>query len=70
MTVFPRPVQILARLLPTTHAFNLLKATLGKAHGEPGLFLATLGPWLLGGVLFTTWALAKARRDGLLVKMK
>jgi ABC-2 type transport system permease protein len=70
VTVFPRPVQIFAQFLPTTHAFNLLKATLGQAPWEPGLFLATLLPWMGVGVLFTQWALAKARRDGKLVKMK
>ncbi|NTV74954.1 MAG: ABC transporter permease, partial [Holophaga sp.] len=29
VTVFPRPVQAFAQILPTTHAFNLLKSTLG-----------------------------------------
>lgn len=70
VTVFPRPVQAFAQLLPTTHAFNLLKATLGQAPAEPGLFLATLLPWLAAGILFAQWALAKARREGKLVKMK
>ncbi len=70
VTVFPRPVQAFAQLLPTTHAFNLLKSTLGQAPAEPGLFLATLLPWLAAGILFTQWALAKARREGKLVKMK
>ena len=70
VTVFPKPVQALAQTLPTTHAFNLLKATLGLAPHEPGLFLATLAPWLAAGILFTAWALAKARREGKLVKMK
>ncbi len=70
VTVFPRPVQVFAQILPTTHAFNLLKATLGQAPGEPGMFLATLFPWLVAGAVFTQWALAKARREGKLVKMK
>ncbi|BDU72872.1 ABC transporter permease [Mesoterricola silvestris] len=70
VTVFPRPVQAFAQGLPTTHAFNLLKATLGQSQGQPWLFLATLLPWLAAGVLFTQWALAKARREGKLVKMK
>jgi ABC-2 type transport system permease protein len=70
VTVFPGPVQAFARILPTTHAFNLLKATLGMAAGEPGRFFATLVPCLVAGCLFTTWALEKARREGKLVKMK
>ena len=70
ITVFPRPIQAVARLLPTTHAFNLVKATLGMGTAEPGLFILTLIPWVVGGVVFTNWALAKARRDGKLVKMK
>ena len=69
-SVFPAPVQALARILPTTHAFDLLKATLGLAPARPGLFLATLLPWAAVAVLFTTWVLARARRDGKLVKMK
>jgi ABC-2 type transport system permease protein len=69
-TVFPAPVRWLAQTLPTTHAFNLLKSTVGRAQWHPGLFFTTLGLWLALGALFTTWALAKARRDGKLVKMK
>ena len=68
--VFPAPVQALARLLPTTHAFDLLKATLGLVPAHPGRFLATLLPWAVVACLFTTSALARARRDGKLVKMK
>jgi ABC-2 type transport system permease protein len=70
VTVFPAPVRMLAETLPTTHAFNLLKATLGMAEWNPLRYFATLAVWLLLAVLFTGWALNKARRDGKLVKMK
>ncbi|BDU76874.1 ABC transporter permease [Mesoterricola sediminis] len=70
VTVFPAPIQAFARLLPTTHAFGLVKAPLGLDEARPLLFLATLVPWLLGGILFTGWALRRARRLGKLVKMK
>jgi len=70
VTVFPAPVRMLAETLPTTHAFNLLKSTLGMGPWEPGRYLAFLAAWLILAVLFTRWALAKARRDGKLVKMK
>ncbi len=70
VSVFPGPVRVVAETLPTTHAFNLLKATLGMAPWDPVLFLATLACWLVLAVGFTSWALAKARRDGKLVKMK
>lgn len=70
VSVFPRPIQAFAQILPTTHAFDLLKATLGMAQARPLTFLATLLPWLLVGILFTEWALARARRTGRLVKMK
>ena len=69
-TVFPAPVRILAQALPTTHAFNLLKSTLGRAQPDLPKFFLTLGLWLLLGAAFTTWALGRARRDGKLVKMK
>jgi ABC-2 type transport system permease protein len=70
VTVFPAPVRLLAETLPTTQAFNLLKATLGMGQWQPLRYFLTLAAWLLLAVLFTTWALAKARRDGKLVKMK
>ena len=70
ITVFPRPVRLLAETLPTTHAFNLLKATLGMAQGDLPRFLATLAVWMILAIGFTRWALARARRAGKLVKMK
>ncbi|MDR3673531.1 MAG: ABC transporter permease [Holophaga sp.] len=70
VSVFPAPVRLVAETLPTTHAFNLLKATLGIAPWNLSSYFVTLAVWLLLAVLFTGWALAKARRDGKLVKMK
>jgi ABC-2 type transport system permease protein len=70
VTVFPAPLRLLAETLPTTHAFNLLKATLGMAPWEPLRYAGTLAVWLVLAVLFTAWALRKARREGKLVKMK
>ena len=70
VSVFPTPVRLLAETLPTTHAFNLLKATLGMAQWQPLRYFIALAVWLLLAVLFTGWALKKARRDGKLVKMK
>jgi len=70
VSVFPAPVRILAETLPTTHAFNLLKATLGLAQAQPWRFCLSLAVWLALAVLFTGWALRKARREGKLVKMK
>jgi ABC-2 type transport system permease protein len=70
VTVFPAPLRLLAETLPTTHAFNLLKATLGMAEGSPLRYCATLALWGCLAVLFTSWALRQARRAGKLVKMK
>jgi ABC-2 type transport system permease protein len=73
VTVFPAPIRWLAESLPTTHAFNQLKATVGLAHGGwMGWlgYLVSLAVWLTLAVLFTVWALKKARREGKLVKMK
>ena len=70
VTVFPGPVRVLAETLPTTHAFNLLKATLGMAPGTRSVSWPPWPVWLVLAVVFTTWALDKARRDGKLVKMK
>jgi ABC-2 type transport system permease protein len=70
ISVFPAPVRVVAETLPTTHAFNLLKSTLGQGPWNPLAFFATLAGWLILAVLFTHWALKKARREGKLVKMK
>ena len=70
VSVFPAPVRALAETLPTTHAFNLLKSTLGLAPWDPWRTFGTGLAWLALAVLFTEWALRKARRDGKLVKMK
>jgi ABC-2 type transport system permease protein len=70
VTVFPAPLRLLAQTLPTTHAFNLLKATLGMAEWDPLRYCATLALWGILAVLFTSWALRQARRAGKLVKMK
>ena len=61
VTVFPTPVRLLAETLPTTHAFNLLKSTLGLAQWNLPRFFASLAVWLTLAVLFTSWALAKAQ---------
>jgi ABC-2 type transport system permease protein len=68
--LFPRPLALIAHCLPTTHAFDLLKATLGRAQPRPGLFLLTLVVWAGLGLSFTSWALRKAKRDGLIVRWK
>jgi ABC-2 type transport system permease protein len=70
VTVFPAPVRLLAETLPTTHAFNLLKATLGLAPWHPAAFFFSLLLWAVLAILYTSRSLHKARRDGKLVKMK
>ena len=70
VTVFPAPIRLLAETLPTTYAFNLLKATLGLAPWTPGRYFVALAVWMVLAILFTSWALRKARREGKLVKMK
>ena len=69
-TVFPGPIRLLAQVLPTTHAFNLLKSTVGGSPWSAEAFSGTLAFWLVLGVAFTNWALKRARREGKLVKMK
>ena len=70
VSVFPRPVRLLAETLPTTHAFDLLKSTLGMAEWNSLGYFASLAGWMVLAVLFAEWALRRARRDGKLVKMK
>lgn len=68
--LFPWPLALLAQCLPTTHAFNLLKSTLGMAEANLGLFFLTFIPWGLASVLFASRALERAQRKGLIVRWK
>jgi ABC-type multidrug transport system permease subunit len=68
--IFPEPFRTIALLLPSTQAFNMLKATIGMGTPNFVLFFLTAAFWLVAAVLFNHWALRRARRDGKLVKMK
>jgi len=70
LAVFPKAVQTAVQVLPTTHAFDLLKAVVGMAEPHPVRFLAVAGVWLILAIWFNRWAFQKARKEGRLVRMK
>ena len=69
-TVFPKVLEQAISILPTKHAFDFLKATVGMAEPSLLLFILTALLWLFGAVSFTSWAFKKAKREGKLVRMK
>jgi len=69
-SIFPEPFRTIAQFLPTTHAFNILKSTLGMGEPNLPLFFLTITGWFLVSLLFIRWALKRARKNGKLVKMK
>lgn len=68
--VFPEWLRLAVQIFPTTHAFDMLKETVGMAEASIPLFLITSACWLLASILFIRWAFRKARREGKLVRMK
>lgn len=67
--VYPASVLPFIRLLPSTHAFDLLKSMVG--FGQPDLFMlaALTAAWLLISYLFNGWMYEKARRAGRLTRL-
>lgn len=69
LSVLPGPVQAFALLLPSAHAFNLLKSTFGLAEYN---LLALVGlslAWLLISYLFVSMAFSRAKKAGKLVRV-
>ena len=69
-TVFPWPLHAIAQLLPTTHAFNLLKQAAHIGEASFLYLILTSMLWLIIGTLFCSWAVTRARSTGRLVRMK
>ncbi len=67
--VYPAWVIPYIRLLPSVHAFDLLKAMVGIGQAEPVMLVATTAFWLAAAYLFNGWMYEKARKAGKLTRL-
>ncbi|MBI4044107.1 MAG: ABC transporter permease [Candidatus Diapherotrites archaeon] len=69
VSVLPGPVQAFALLLPSAHAFNLLKSTLGFAEYDLLALVVSSIVWLIASYLFVSMAFRHAKKTGKLVRV-
>ncbi len=70
LTLFPKVIQQIALIFPTTQAFNIVKSSYGLGQADYTLTIVTLIAWGVIALLFNKWAFEKARKDGRLLKLK
>ncbi len=68
-SVYPEYMIPYINLLPTTHAFNLLKSMLGFAEVDYFMLAATTAVWFVIAYFFNTLLYNAARREGKLAKL-
>lgn len=69
LEMLPQPLYSIAYLLPSSHAFNLVKETIGLAHTD---WIALIGlsiAWFFGTWLFLKHSYQKAKKTGKLVRV-
>ncbi len=67
--VYPAWVIPFIRLLPSVHAFDLLKAMVGIGQAEPVMLVATTAFWLAAAYLSNGWMYERARKAGKLTRL-
>ncbi len=70
LTLFPKVIQQIALIFPTTQAFNIVKSSYGLGQADYTLTVITLIAWGAIALLFNKWAFEKARKEGRLLKLK
>ncbi len=68
-SVYPPWVIPYIRLLPSVHAFDLLKQMVGMGHADLAMLAATTAAWLAAGYAFNGWMYEKARKQGKLARL-
>jgi ABC-type polysaccharide/polyol phosphate export permease len=68
-SVYPAWVIPIIRLLPSVHAFDILKAMVGIGQVEPIMLIATSACWLAASYLFNGWMYERARKAGKLARL-
>lgn len=69
ITVLPKFIQPIAQLLPSTHAFNLIKATLGLGTVDWGFLVGLSAVWLAGAFILLQYFYREAKKSGRLVRV-
>jgi ABC-type multidrug transport system permease subunit len=67
-SVYPAWLLPFIRLLPSVHAFDLLKAMVGIGKADVPMLLATCASWLLISYIFNGWMFEEARKKGKLTR--
>ncbi len=69
LEILPAPLNYIAQLLPSSHAFNLIKQTLGMGHADWTLLIGLSALWLVGSWLFLQNSFRYAKKTGKLVRV-
>lgn len=69
ISVLPEPLHSIALLLPSTHAFNLLKSSLGFATVDWTALIGLSAIWFIGAALILNYSFRKAKKTGKLVRV-
>lgn len=67
--VFPQAMQTIAHFFPSYYGFEILKATVGMGTINIAGLLGTMLIWLIGAVLFLSWAKKYTMKKGLFAKL-
>lgn len=67
--VYPAWAIPIIRILPSVHAFDLLKSMVGIGNADLNLLLLTSAFWLAIAYIFNGWMYEKARKEGKLARL-
>jgi ABC-2 type transport system permease protein len=67
--VYPESILPFIKLLPSTHAFELMKSMEGLGHPDIPLMVILTAAWLLVAYLFNGFMYEKARKEGKLARL-
>ncbi|HLC93048.1 MAG TPA: ABC transporter permease [archaeon] len=69
LEILPEPLYSLAQLLPSSHAFNLIKETSGAAKADWVAMIALSAIWLIGSWILLQLSFHYAKKTGKLVRV-
>lgn len=69
LEILPFPINALAQVLPSSHAFNLIKETVGMASTDWIVLIGLSVIWLAGSWLFLNYSYRRAKKTGKLVRV-
>lgn len=70
LAMLPGGLKYVAMLLPSAHAFSLIKSAYGIEGFDPTVTLLSLVAWAVLSLAINKWLYAKARKEGKLLKLK